>query len=134
MCWAVRHVVGGSFMSPSEDAALLLVTVRRHLRSLAMTTDPAFPQEDWGFLAQQALEKVLKASIVLMDQEPPLTHELASLAALAGIELTPLLLGLQPFAVKARYSAEDTPLPGDRILLLREIEALSNSLEARLAP
>jgi hypothetical protein len=36
--------------------------------------------------------------------------------------------------VKARYSAEDTPLPGDRILLLREIEALSNSLEARLAP
>jgi len=134
MCWAVRHVVGGSFMSPSEDAALLLVTVRRHLRSLAMTTDPAFPQEDWGFLAQQALEKVLKASIVLMDREPPLTHELASLAALAGIELTPLLLGLQPFAVKARYSAEDTPLPGDRILLLREIEALSNSLEARLAP
>jgi hypothetical protein len=121
-------------MSPSEDAALLLVTVRRHLRSLAMTIDPAFPQEDWGFLAQQALEKVLKASIVLMDQEPPLTHELASLAALAGIELTPLLLGLQPFAVKARYSAEDTPLPGDRILLLREIEALSNSLEARLAP
>ena len=121
-------------MSPSEDAALLLVTVRRHLRSLAMTTDPAFPQEDWGFLAQQALEKVLKASIVLMDQEPPLTHELASLAALAGIELTPLLLGLQPFAVKARYSAEDTPLLGDRILLLREIEALSNSLEARLAP
>ena len=122
-------------MSPSEDAALLLVTVRRHLRSLAMTTDPAFPQEDWGFLAQQALEKVLKASIVLMDQEPPLTHELASLAALAGIELTPLLLGLQPFAVKARrYSAEDTPLPGDRILLLREIEALSNALEARLAP
>ncbi len=134
MCWAVRHAVGGFFMSPSEDAALLLVTVRRHLRSLAMTTDPAFPQEDWGFLAQQALEKVLKASIVLMDQEPPLTHELASLAALAGIELTPLLLGLQPFAVKARYSAEDTPLPGDRILLLREIEALSNSLEARLAP
>lgn len=134
MCWAVQHAVGGSFMSPSEDAALLLVTVRRHLRSLAMTTDPAFPQEDWGFLAQQALEKVLKASIVLMDQEPPLTHELATLAALAGIKLTPLLLGLQPFAVKARYSAEDTPLPGDRIDLLREIESLSNSLEARLVP
>ncbi len=86
-------------MSPSEDAALLLVTVRRHLRSLAMTTDPAFPQQDWGFLAQQALEKVLKASIVLMDKEPPLTHELASLAALAGIELTSLLLGLQPLGV-----------------------------------
>ena len=121
-------------MSPSEDAALLLVTVRRHLRSLAMTTDPAFPQEDWGFLAQQALEKVLKACIVLKDQDPPLTHELATLAVQAGIQLSPKLLGLQPFAVKARYSAEDTPLPGDRSLLLRDIEALANALEARLEP
>jgi hypothetical protein len=119
-------------MSPSEDAALLLVTVRRHLRSLAMTLDPAFPQEDWGFLAQQALEKVLKAGIVLGDQEPPLTTELSSLATLAGIALTPPLLGLQPFAVKARYSAEETPLPADRTLLLRDIEALANALDARL--
>jgi hypothetical protein len=47
-------------MSPSEDAALLLVTVRRQLRSLALTIDHAFPQEDWGFLAQQALENVLR--------------------------------------------------------------------------
>lgn len=121
-------------MSPSEDAALLLVTVRRHLRSLALTLDPDFPQEDWGFLAQQALEKVLKASIVLADREPPLTHELAALATLAEIELTPMLLALQPFAVKARYSAEDTPLPGDRLCLLGEIEALANALEARLLP
>lgn len=130
----MRPVTEGCCMSPSEDAALLLVTVRRHLRSLAMTTDPAFPQEDWGFLAQQALEKVLKACIVLMDQEPPLTHELAALAAQAQIELSPQLLGLQPFAVTARYSAEDTPLPGDRSLLLRDIEALANTLEARLVP
>jgi HEPN domain-containing protein len=83
-------------MSPSEDAALLLVTVRRHLRSLALTTDAAFPQEDWGFLAQQALEKALKASILLDDREPPLTHELAALAALAGITLTPRLVGSSP--------------------------------------
>ena len=128
----MRPAAAGCCMSPREDAALLLVTVRRHMRSLALTIDPAFPQEDWGFLAQQALEKVLKASIVFMDREPPLTHELAALAALAGIELTPMLLGLQPFAVKARYSAEETPLPGDRFLLLGEIEAITNSLEARL--
>ena len=134
MCSAGRHAVAGFCMSPSEDAALLLVTVRRQLRSLALTIDPAFPQEDWGFLAQQALEKVLKASIVLADQEPPLTHELAALAALAELELTPLLLGLQPFAVKARYSAENTPWPGDRQLLLGEIEALTTALEARLQP
>ena len=132
MSWVGQHAEAGFFMSPSEDAALLLVTVRRHLRSLALTIDPAFPQEDWGFLAQQALEKVLKASIVLADQEPPLTHELAALASLAGLVLPPMLLGLQPFAVKARYSAEPTPLPGDRLHLLGEIEALSAALEARL--
>jgi hypothetical protein len=36
--------------------------------------------------------------------------------------------------VKARYSAEDTPLPGDRLLILKEVEALANSLETRLLP
>ena len=45
-----------------------------------------------------------------------------------------MLLALQPFAVKARYSAENTPLPGDRQLLLGEIEVLTNALEARLQP
>jgi hypothetical protein len=34
--------------------------------------------------------------------------------------------------VKARYSAEETPLPADRTLLLNDIEALANALEARL--
>ncbi|EDY38156.1 hypothetical protein CPCC7001_1035 [Cyanobium sp. PCC 7001] len=119
-------------MSPSEDAALLLITVRRHLRSMAMSLDPGFAQEDWGFLAQQALEKVLKASIVLDDREPPLTHELTTLADLAGVSLTPLLLGLQPFAVKARYSAEETPLPGERRQILTALEGLTQGLEARL--
>ena len=71
---------------------------------------------------------------MLADQEPPLTHELAALAALAGIELTPMLLALQTFAVKARYRAENTPLPGDRLLLLGEIEAITIALEARLQP
>ena len=132
MCSAGRLARAGCWLSPSEDAALLLVMVRRHLRSLALTIDPAFPQEDWGFLAQQALEKVLKASLVLADQEPPLTHDLAELASLAGIQLSPRLLGLQPFAVKARTSAEATPLPGDRLHLLRDIEAITKALEARL--
>jgi HEPN domain-containing protein len=121
-------------LSPHEDAALLLITVRRHLRSMAMSLDPAFAQEDWGFLAQQALERVLKAMIVHTDREPPLTHELSGLADLAGVGLTPLLLGLQPFAVKARYSAEDTPLPGERQRILQELVALTTDLESRLKP
>ena len=54
-------------MSPAEDALLLLAIVRRHLRSLRIGLDPDFPEEDWGFTAQQALEKLLKAWIVLAD-------------------------------------------------------------------
>jgi hypothetical protein len=53
-------------------------------------------------------------------------------ATLAGITLTPPLLGLHPLAVKACCSAEATPLPADRTLLLKDIEAFVNALEARL--
>ena len=55
----------------------------------------------------------------------------AGAIAAKGLPLAPLL-GLQPFAVKARYSAEETPLPADRTLLLRDIAALANALDARL--
>ena len=53
-------------MSPAEDALLLLRLAARHLGSLRGTLDPAtFAEEDWGFLAQQTLEKLLKALLVL---------------------------------------------------------------------
>ena len=32
-------------MSPAEDASLLLTIVRRHLRTLRLGLDPAYPQE-----------------------------------------------------------------------------------------
>ena len=47
-------------MPPSEDALLLLRIVKRHLRSLRFGLDEEFPAEDWGFTAQQALDKLLK--------------------------------------------------------------------------
>jgi HEPN domain-containing protein len=111
-------------MSPAEDANLLLGLVRRHVRSLAMTLDPQFPDEDWGFTAQQAVEKLLKAWIVLHDQRPPRSHELSELAALAAIELPDPLLGLQTFAVEARYEEGPFPLPAPREELLAQIEQL----------
>ena len=42
---------GACFISPTEDALLLLAIVRRHLRSLGLTLDAAYPDEDWGFTA-----------------------------------------------------------------------------------
>ena len=40
-------------MAPSDDALMLLAIMHRHLRSLRLGLDPAYPEEDWGFTAQQ---------------------------------------------------------------------------------
>ncbi len=39
--------------------------VRRHLCTLRIGLEADYPEEDWGFTAQQAAEKLLKAWIVL---------------------------------------------------------------------
>ena len=109
-------------MSPAEDALLLLAIVRRHLRSLGLTLDPAYPDEDWGFTAQQAVEKLLKAWIVLADRRPPRVYDLEDLVALAGQQFDPLLLELQVFAVEARYEEGPFPLPAPRQELLALVE------------
>jgi hypothetical protein len=62
-------------VTPQEDARILLALVDRHLRALRLNLDPAFPDEEWGFTAQQAVEKLLKARIVLADQRPPFTQQ-----------------------------------------------------------
>jgi hypothetical protein len=126
-------------MSPAEDALLLLRLVERHLGSLRGTLDPAlFADEDWGFLAQQSLEKLLKALLVLHGQEPPRSHSLQRLQqelAACGetVLLAPELLDLDDFAVLARYDAEPTPLPAERSRLLVLIEALHSDLRRRLS-
>lgn len=72
-------------MSPAEDALLLLRLAERHLGSLRGTLDPAtLADEDWGFLGQQTVEKLLKALLVLHGQEPPRSHSLQRVAAGAG--------------------------------------------------
>lgn len=108
-------------MSPSEDARLLLAIVRRHLRGLRVGLDPAFPEEDWGFSAQQAVEKLLKV------------HDLADLADLAGQPLDPVPRQLQVFAVEARYEEGPFPLPAERRQLLALLEAEPRRCEDAVA-
>ena len=125
-------------MSPAEDALLLLRLVERHLGSLRGTLDPAaFADEDWGFLAQQSLEKLLKALLVMHGQEPPRSHSLQRLLqelAACGetVQLAPELLDLDDFAVLARYDAEPTPLPAERSRLLELVKELYGDLQSRL--
>ncbi len=75
------------------------------------------PAEDWGFLAQQTVKKLLKALLVLHGQEAPRSHSLQrllqELAACGDTPaVAPFLLDLDDFAVLARTDAEPTPLPG----------------------
>ncbi|MFS6819775.1 HEPN domain-containing protein [Synechococcus lacustris Tous-12m] len=102
-------------MSPTEDALLLMRLVERHLGSLRGCLDQGtFADEDWGFLAQQTLEKLLKAFLVFRSKEPPRSHSLQRLLQeLAECDqvvlLAPELLELDDFAVLARYDSEPTP-------------------------
>ena len=119
-------------MTPQEDARVLLALVDRHLRALRFNLDPAYPDEEWGFTAQQAVEKLLKIQIVLRDERPPFTHLLNVLAQLAGVELDPRLLALQPYAVEARNEAGPFPLSARREAILEALEQLRDEAEALL--
>lgn len=119
-------------MSPAEDAALLLRMVRRHLQAIRLNLDPLYPDEEWGFQAQQTLEKLLKAELVLRDQPAPRTHELLELALLLNEQLPEVLQKLQVFAVEARYEEGPFALPASRDVLLAELERRLAALEERI--
>lgn len=72
----------------------------------------AHPDPLWeiiGFHAQQAVEKTMKAALVMHGRRPPRTHVLSELLArllAAGVSLTDLTADcrlLEPFAVEVRY-------------------------------
>jgi len=120
-------------MSPAEDAALLLRIVRRHLQAMRLNLDPAYPDEEWGFQAQQALEKLLKAAVVLRNQAPERTHVLMQLARQLGEPLPAELMQLQVYAVEARYEEGPFALETPRGQLLAELERRLVVLEEQLS-
>lgn len=85
-------------------------------------------------MAQQCVEYILKALILLGDTIPPLAHDLASLGEIAEVNLPDELLALQDFAGKARYLPEATPLPASREHLLGLMQQLRSEVEAAIAP
>ena len=63
-----------------EEAYLLLTAASRDFRALQGTMDPGvFADEIFGFHAQQAAEKALKAWLSALDVEYPRTHDLTML-------------------------------------------------------
>ena len=130
-------------MAASDEARRFLQKAAQDEYVLArLLEDLAAPDEQLGFHAQQAVEKLLKAALFLLGREPPRTHHLAQLEALLAAAGQPLptefqvLLDLTPFAVQWRY--EDDPGPPmsleERRCLLSSIRSLREWVEALLPP
>jgi len=122
-----------------EHALGLLAMARKDLAALGGMVDlPAvFADEVFGFHAQQAVEKALKAWLDLREEEYPRTHDLSHLlAALEALgercEAYWSLVDLSVFAVQYRYEAfADSPEAAlDRAALLETVEALVAHVES----
>jgi HEPN domain-containing protein len=100
-------------MSEVKHAHALLAMAEKDLRALEGMGDASiFADEIFGFHAQQALEKTLKAWIAALGLEYPLTHNLARLLAIleeqgAQVENFWDLTEYTAFAVEFRYGSLD---------------------------
>ena len=77
-----------------------------------MANAAVFADEIFGFHAQQAAEKLLKAWLALLGETYPTTHDLARLLAMLSVhdvEATRFneLVEYTPFAVQFRYAPGD---------------------------
>jgi HEPN domain-containing protein len=100
-------------MAPAETSTGFLRIAHRDLRTAMAIADPSlFEESTWGFHLQQAIEKALKAwLLVLTPEQPPFSHNLRLLFQMLrdkGADVEPLL-GLSRFtlfAVVWRYDEE----------------------------
>lgn len=121
-----------------EHARALLEMARNDARALSGMKDPnVFADEIFGFHAQQAVEKALKAWCAHRGITYPLTHDLSELLALLrddGCEVKAFddLLRLNAFAVLFRYEAIEGDSPVfDRDSVIQEVEELLTSVGER---
>lgn len=102
-----------------------------------MSDAETFADEIFGFHAQQAAEKLLKAWPALLGATYPITHNFARLLALletfgADVARVRPLAEYTPYTVQFRYAPVDpaaTPL--DRQAAVAGIEALLSELRRR---
>ncbi len=124
-----------------QARAMLRMAHKDFAALIGMTQDVAvFADEIFGFHAQQAVEKGLKAWICLHGIEYPFTHQLARLMAILesrgedmGVFWT--LDQYSVFSVHARYEEGDAALdePLDRDAVIVEVQALLDRV-ARAMP
>src|SRR5271157_1751673 len=123
--------MGGFSMKETDLARQLLSSAERDLKAIKAMADPSvFADEVFGFHAQQAIEKTLKAWIALLGQEYPFVHDVDALLTRLeklGCDVAALrgLVELNAFAVQFRYEAfesQDEPL--DRPAVVSAVDGL----------
>ena len=126
-------------MEPHEEADRLLHSAENDFRALSGMTDPeVFTDEIFGFHAQQALEKSLKAWIALLGSEYPKTHDLSFLLSTLqrlGEEVEGFqdLIDFNPYAVQFRYEAYDeVGNPVDRNQVIQRVKQVLNEVKTQL--
>ena len=118
-------------MSDLKQARVLLMSAEQDISALrGMAVVAVFADEIFGFHAQQAAEKLLKAWLALLGETYPTTHDLARLLAMLrarDVEATRFneLVEYTPFAVQFRYAPGDlSARPLDRDTAIERVEAL----------
>ncbi len=118
-------------MSDLKQARVLLMSTEQDISALrGMAVVAVFADEIFGFHAQQAAEKLLKAWLALLGETYPTTHDLARLLAMLrarDVEATRFneLVEYTPFAVQFRYDPGDlSARPLDRDTAIERVEAL----------
>jgi HEPN domain-containing protein len=106
-------------MTGTGDAADWLAHAESDLAvARAAVGRPGVLPQQVAFHAQQAVEKSLKAILVLSGEDFPKTHDLQELVELVARTVHPLpeelreIVSLTPFAVQHRYPGEEDP-PGE---------------------
>lgn len=118
-------------MSGVEEALHLLAMAGKDLLALKnMTDEEAFVDEIFGFHAQQAVEKSLKAWITALGKEHTYKHDLRQLLIRLkelGMDVADLwsFIDLNDFAVQFRYEEyEYADVPLDRQAMINKVQAL----------
>ncbi len=127
-------------MKETDLARQLLSSAEKDLKAIKAMTDPGvFADEVFGFHAQQAIEKTLKAWIALLGQEYPFVHDVDALLNKLdklGCDVSSLrgLVELNAFAVQFRYEAfesQDEPL--DRPAVISTVDGLFQKVHLLLS-
>lgn len=118
-------------MSATESSRVLLVMAAKDQRAMAALLDPEVVDDEiFGFHAQQAVEKSLKAWIAAIGGSYGRIHDLTQLFLLLadlGCDVTEFeeLDALNPFAVAFRYEALDFDEPRlDRVACMAQVKRL----------